>query len=313
MTQRFEVRPDDVGARLDALVARLAGVSRARAAAAITAGAVRVDGAAARRSLRIQEGMRVEVGDMPADEGGAAPTPEDIPLRIVFEDEHLLVVSKPAGLVVHPAPGHPSGTLVNALLHRAAPRGGDPRRPGIVHRLDAGTSGLMIVSKDERVHERLTRMMSARDIHRTYRALVEGVPRTDLITVDAPVGRDPRHRTRMAVVASGRPAVTRAEVVERFEAAALLDVRPETGRTHQIRVHLSAAGHPIAGDPTYGGSRRLAEHLGLARPFLHAGALAFVHPVTGAPLALEDPLPEDLRRALERCRVSTSRAAFRAP
>ena len=187
-----------------------AGVSRAAAAKLIAAGAVSIEGALATKSLRVEEAMRVSVS-IPEHES-AVPQAEEIPVRVVFEDEHLLVVSKPAGLVVHPAPGHSSGTLVNALLARAgaAPAGGDAERPGIVHRLDAGTSGLMIVTKDEETHAALTEALAARAVTRVYLALVEGIPDTDTTTIDAPIGRSTRDRKKMAVVAGGRPAVTEA-------------------------------------------------------------------------------------------------------
>lgn len=297
------ITEETAGARIDVFVAGLLDVSRARATAAIEAGAVQVNGAPARKSLRLEEGMRIVVAEDAVADRDDAPQAEDIAIDIVYEDDHLLVVSKPAGLVVHPAPGNLTGTLVNALLHRASPpRGGDAWRPGIVHRLDAGTSGLMIVAKEDAVHEALTAMLGAREIHRTYAALVEGVTRTETMTIDGPVGRDPRNRTRMAVVASGKDALTRVRVVERFEDVTLLDAMPHTGRTHQIRVHLSAAGHPIAGDITYGASGGLAAKLTLTRPFLHARALSFTHPVTKVAIELEDPLAADLVAALDACR-----------
>ncbi|HLW17166.1 MAG TPA: RluA family pseudouridine synthase [Actinomycetota bacterium] len=302
--REFRVSPDEAESRLDAFVAARARVSRAAAAKLISAGSVLVDGrAATKSSSRVGKGMRVAVS-LPAAED-ASPQPEDIPVAVVFEDEHLLVVSKPAGLVVHPAPGHSSGTLVNALLARAgaAPAGGDAERPGIVHRLDAGTSGLMIVAKDEATHAALTEALAARAITRIYLALVEGIPDSDTMTIDAPVGRSPRDRKKMAVVAGGRPAVTEIKVVEKFPDTALVEARPITGRTHQIRVHLKAADHPVAGDRVYGHNRKLAAALGLDRPFLHAARLSFEHPSTGARIELEDPLPADLQAALQAARM----------
>ena len=297
------VSADDAGTRLDAFVSARAGVSRAAAAKLIAAGAVSVEGALATKSLRVEEAMRVSVS-IPEHES-AVPQAEEIPVRVVFEDEHLLVVSKPAGLVVHPAPGHSSGTLVNALLARAgaAPAGGDAERPGIVHRLDAGTSGLMIVTKDEETHAALTEALAARAVTRVYLALVEGVPDTDTTTIDAPIGRSTRDRKKMAVVAGGRPAVTEITVLEKLPDTALVEARPITGRTHQIRVHLKAAGHPVVGDRVYGPNRKLAAALGLDRPFLHAARLSFEHPSTGASIELEDPLPPDLVAALEAART----------
>lgn len=295
----FEAGAADAG-RLDAVLARRAGISRAQAARLIAEEAVTVDGAPAGKSLRVRPGMRI-VASLP--EEALPPGAEPMPLRVVYEDEALLVVSKPAGLVVHPGPGRPSGTLVNALLARdQPPAGGAPERPGIVHRLDAGTSGLMIVTKTEQAHRRLAGDMSARRVTRVYLALGEGAPETDTLTIDAPIGRSPRHRKKMAVVAGGRDARTRVAVLERHRETALLEVRPETGRTHQIRVHLAAAGHPIAGDVVYGRRRALARTLALDRPFLHAARLAFRHPVSGAPVELEEPLPPDLAAALVRAR-----------
>jgi len=297
------VSADDAGTRLDAFVSARAGMSRAAAAKLIAAGSVLVDGRAATKSLRVEDAMRVSVS-IPEHES-AVPQAEEIPVRVVFEDEHLLVVSKPAGLVVHPAPGHSSGTLVNALLARAggAPAGGDAERPGIVHRLDAGTSGLMIVAKDEATHAALTDALAARAVTRVYLALVEGIPDTATTTIDAPIGRSTRDRKKMAVVAGGRSAVTEITVLERLPDTALVEARPITGRTHQIRVHLKAAGHPVVGDRVYGPNRKLAAALGLDRPFLHAARLSFEHPSTGALIELDDPLPQDLAAALEAART----------
>ncbi|MGZ4208062.1 MAG: RluA family pseudouridine synthase [Actinomycetota bacterium] len=293
----------DAGARLDAFVAAHTGISRAHAARLIAAGAVVVDGRPSTKSARVEPGMLVVV-TLP-DTRDARPEPEEIPVRVVYEDADLVVVSKPAGLVVHPAPGHPTGTLVNALLARAGarPTGGSADRPGIVHRLDAGTSGLMIVAKTEDAHRLLVEAMGARRVKRTYLALVEGVLATDTATIDAPVGRSARNRKKMAVVAGGRPSVTETTVLERHNDTSLLEVRPVTGRTHQIRVHLAAAGHPVAGDRVYGKDRRLGAALGLDRPFLHAFRLSFEQPVTGARIELEDPLPSDLVAALDAARA----------
>jgi len=290
----------DAGQRLDAFVSRAAGMSRARAARLIADGALLVDDSPASKSLRLEPGMRVHVpGDEPAAEG---LEPEDLPVRVVYQDDALLVLSKPAGLVVHPAPGHPAGTLANALV-RLGGAGGDPGRPGIVHRLDAGTSGLMIVARSEEAFAVLATAMAAREISRTYLALVEGQPDTDTLTIDAPIGRSPRHRKKMAVVAGGKEALTRVTVLERHPRTALVEAKPHTGRTHQIRVHLAAAGHPVVGDAVYGRDRKLAGALGLERPFLHAARLSFSHPMTGAVIELEDPLPADLDAVLARARA----------
>lgn len=299
MTPTLRVAAEQDGERLDVVVASLAGVSRSRAARLVDAGRVRVDGATTARSARVPAGATIEI-ELPDEEPLVPPAAEDMPLRVVYEDPWLLVVSKPAGLVVHPAPGHTGGTLVNALIARAGKAlPGDADRPGIVHRLDAGTSGLMIVALEAGAHDRLRRMLARREVTRTYAALVEGSPPA-AGTIDAPIGRSARNRKRMAVVAGGKDAVTEFRRVDAFRDTALLDVRPRTGRTHQIRVHLAEAGYPIVGDSVYGRDRKLAARLGLERPFLHAAALAFRHPVTGDAVELKDPLPEDLTEALER-------------
>lgn len=218
--------------------------------------------------------------------------------RIVHEDDSILVIEKPPGLVVHPAPSHTGPTLVDWLGERAG--GGAPERPGIVHRLDKDTSGLMVVARDERAHRELSRQIAARELERTYLALVEGRLESRTGTIDAPLGRDRRRRTRRAVRGAGeREARTHFEVVEQLPADTLVEATLETGRTHQIRVHFAAIGHPIAGDPEYGHSGR---H-GLTRQFLHATRLALSHPVSGEELAWESEPPADLRRALERART----------
>jgi 23S rRNA pseudouridine1911/1915/1917 synthase len=218
-------------------------------------------------------------------------------LRVVHEDEHLLVVDKPAGVVVHPAPGHASGTLVHGLLGRAG--GGEAERPGIVHRLDRDTSGLMVVARTEEAHGRLQGLVRRRELERGYLALVCGRPRSRRGRIEAPIGRDRNDPLRHSLdTDSPRDAVTHFEVVELLPRHALLDVRLETGRTHQIRVHLEAIGLPVAGDPVYGRPREL----GLERQFLHAARLAFPHPFTGERVETESPLPEDLEAGLERAR-----------
>jgi len=221
-----------------------------------------------------------------------------MPLRIAHEDEHLLIVDKPAGLVVHPAPGHSSGTLVHGLLaHDAA--GGDDDRPGIVHRLDRDTSGLMVVARSDESHRRLQALVRRRALERQYRALVVGRPRSRSGRIEAPIGRDRRDPLRHSLdTETPRDAVTHFEVVELLPRYALLDVRLETGRTHQIRVHLASIDLPVAGDPVYG----RPHELGLERQFLHAARLAFEHPFTAEPVLAESPLPSDLVAALERAR-----------
>jgi 23S rRNA pseudouridine1911/1915/1917 synthase len=300
------------GVRLDRWLASvMPELSRARLQAVITGGGVLVDGRPARPAQRLKAGQSVSVL-VPAATP-AVPLPEDIPLAVVHEDRHLLVVDKPAGLAVHPGAGRGSGTLVNALLHRVRDLSGigGVIRPGIVHRLDRGTSGLLVVAKDDATHLALSRQFAGRSVEKEYLAVVLGVPRTAEGTIDAPIGRDPVHRKRMSVRAPrGRPARSTYRVVEAFDGAALLRVRIATGRTHQIRVHLAAIGHPVAGDETYGGRRRTAARRsearvaleGLARPALHAARLVFSHPATGERLAFESPLPEDLQALLSALR-----------
>jgi 23S rRNA pseudouridine1911/1915/1917 synthase len=232
---------------------------------------------------------------------------EDRPLGVRHEDDHLLVVAKPPGLVVHPGPGHPTGTLVNALLGRPGTSlssgGGDAGRPGIVHRLDKDTSGLLLVAKDDATHQALARDLAAHRVERRYLALVQGRLPADTGTVDAPVGRHPRDRKRMAVVPGARHAVTHWRVLETFPAVQLVEATLETGRTHQVRVHLASLRHPLAGDRTYGADPTLAARLNLTRPFLHAWRLAFTHPATGTRVDLTEPLPPDLQPVLDHLRA----------
>ncbi len=303
MNPTVRATAERAGERLDVAVASMAEVSRSQAARLVDAGHVRLNGRPAARSVRVSAGDKVEI-DLPDPVEDAEPIPQDIPIPVVHEDAWLLVVDKPAGLVVHPAPGHASGTLVNALIARTGRRlPGEPGRPGIVHRLDAGTSGLMIVALDGTAHERLRRMLSDREVSRTYLALVEGAPPA-AGTIDAQIGRSSRDRKKMAVVAEGREAVTDFTQAEALPTTALLEVKPRTGRTHQIRVHLAGAGYPIVGDRVYGRDRKLAKRLELERPFLHASGLAFSHPITGEPIALSRQLPDDLQRALALARTS---------
>jgi len=264
---------------------------------------VRVDGAPSRASSRIRAGQVVEVEVPPP--APAEPRPEAIALSVVYEDARLIVIDKPAGLVVHPGAGNLTGTLVNALLHHARDLSGigGVLRPGIVHRLDRGTSGLLVVAKDDAAHQALARQFASRSVEKEYLAVVLGVPSRRSGAIDAPIGRDPSHRKRMSAEAPrGRSARSTYEVLEALDAAALLRVRIHTGRTHQIRVHLSSVGHPLAGDATYGGRRtpgcRRPEArealLALERPALHAARLAFDHPETGQRVSFESPLPPDL-------------------
>lgn len=291
--------------RLDSYVAAHLGLSRSRTAALISEGRVLVDGRPAKKSEAVSVGRVVEVV-VPAPVRYEA-VPEDIPLEIVFEDRDLIVVNKQAGLVVHPAPGHPRGTLVNALLHHVGDLSGigGTLRPGIVHRLDRDTSGLMVAAKSDRAHRRLSDALKARRVKRVYLAALWGEPGEREVVVDRPVGRHPGDRTRMAVVAGGRPSRTRIRHLESWPAASLCEAVLDTGRTHQIRVHAASIGHPVVGDAVYGAGwergfagtarRWAAELAGLAgRQFLHARELEFRHPVTGEALAFSAPLPPDL-------------------
>ncbi len=283
--------------RLDRVVADRLGVPRADVQRAIAEGLVTVDGTRRPKSFRLLGGERIEAG-MP--DVSSLP-PEGPALEVRFRDAHLLIVSKPAGLVTHPTQSRRTGTMVNRLLYMEVPLStvGGWLRPGIVHRLDAGTSGLVIVACTERAHEALAEMMREHLVNRTYLALVRGSVEHDRFTVEAPLRR---RRARIVVGrgSSGKHAETDLEVRERFERSSLVEASPRTGRTHQIRVHLSSVGHPILGDRAYGGGGDEAKALGLERPFLHAWRRAFDHPVTGRHIEAEDPLPEDLREALRR-------------
>jgi 23S rRNA pseudouridine1911/1915/1917 synthase len=294
------------GRRLDEVVAQLAGTSRAQAARWATDGLVEVDGRPRPKAHRLRGGERVTWAPPPAPPPGE-PQAEHRPLEVRYEDDRLLVVAKPAGLVVHPGPGHPTGTLVNALLGRPGTSlsagGGAADRPGIVHRLDKDTSGLLLVAKDDATHLALARDLAAHRVERHYLALVQGRLPAGTGTVDAPVGRHPRDRKRMAVVpAGGRHAVTHWRVLETFPAVQLTEATLETGRTHQVRVHLASLRHPLVGDRTYGADPTLATRLGVPRPFLHAWRLAFTHPTTGTRIDLTEPLPPDLQSPLDRLR-----------
>jgi 23S rRNA pseudouridine1911/1915/1917 synthase len=307
--RRLDVLDADAGVRLDRWLAqRLPDLSRARVQSLIEGGHVLLDGRKARASVRIKAGQRLTV-DVPAPVN-ATPRPQDIPLVVVHEDAHLLVVDKPAGLAVHPGAGRTDGTLVNALLHHVRDLSGvgGVLRPGIVHRLDRGTSGLLVVAKDDATHRGLAGQFAARTVEKEYLALVLGVPSPREGRVSAAIGRHPVQRKRMAVrTARGRDALTTYRVVDALDGAALLRVRIHTGRTHQIRVHLASLGHPVAGDREYGGTRAAPSRrarsrallAALPRPALHAARLAFTHPATGERLTFESALPEDLREVVE--------------
>jgi 23S rRNA pseudouridine1911/1915/1917 synthase len=300
---------EDAGRRLDVWLAQgLPRLSRARVQALIAEGRVLLDGERARPSARLRPGQ-VALVRVPAP-APAVPQAEDIPLVVVHEDAHLVVVDKPAGLVVHPGAGTTGGTLVNALLGHVRDLSGvgGVLRPGIVHRLDKGTSGLLVVAKDDETHRSLVRQFAGRTVEKEYLALVLGVPSRAAGEVDAPIGRDPVHRQKMSVRAPrGREARSSWRIEERFDGAALLRVRIHTGRTHQIRVHLASIGHPVAGDATYGGARTPSSRraqarealVSLQRPALHAARLAFVHPASGERLEFEAPLPADMLHVLD--------------
>lgn len=298
-THQWVVGEGEAGERLDLAVARGAALSRTQAATLIAEGQVRVDGRRERAAYRTVAGDALHVTIPPPP--GREIRGEAIPLAVVFEDDHLLVVDKPAGMVVHPAPGNWSGTLVNALMGRGGPlaAGGGAERAGLVHRLDKDTSGLLLVAKTEGAHRALSSALAARRISRRYAVVCWGHLPQDLVVVERPVGRDPRDRTRMAVVSTGKGARTDFHRLARFDAGDLLRAHLHTGRTHQIRVHLASVGHPVVGDDTYGGGggRRLAA-LPAPRHFLHAAWLRFRHPVSGAAVELRAPLPDELRRSL---------------
>jgi 23S rRNA pseudouridine1911/1915/1917 synthase len=292
----LRVPPDAGGERLDVVLAAPLG-SRARAQRLIAAGQVLVDGAPAKKGHRVVGGEEVAIDD--ADTRRPPPAAEGVDVPVVYEDDDLLVVDKPAGLVVHPAPGHRGTTLVELLAGRAA--GGAPERPGIVHRLDRETSGLLVVARTEPAHRALKAELEARRIEREYVTLVEGRPPARTGTIDAPLGRDRRRRTRQSSDTDDpRPAVTHFAIEEELGAFSLLRVQLETGRTHQIRAHLQAIGHPVAGDPEYG----TPGQLGLARQFLHARRLVFAHPSDGHRVELASPLPADLAVVLASLRAS---------
>jgi 23S rRNA pseudouridine1911/1915/1917 synthase len=290
--------PDEAaGERLDRFLASLPEIGSRGAAERLLMTGVLVDGAKQAKSHRLTGGEEVEF-EAPERKAAEPVVAEEMDLRIAYEDEHLVVVDKPAGLVVHPAPGHATGTLVHGLLAYDV-AGGDADRPGIVHRLDRDTSGLMVVARSEEAYRRLQDIVRRRELERRYLALVVGRPRSRTGRIEAPIGRDRRDPMRHSLdTETPRDAVTHFELVELLPRHALLDVKLETGRTHQIRVHLAAIDLPVAGDPTYGRPREL----GLERQFLHAARLGFTHPFTEAEVVVESPLPPDLQAALGRGR-----------
>ena len=309
---------EDQGQRIDAwLAARVEGLTRSAAARLLESGGVLVNGTAAAKNYRLSGGESVLV-----DRPEAEDTPveaQDIPLDVVYEDEDVIVVNKPVGMVVHPAPGHPDGTLVNALLHHCAGSLsgiGGQMRPGIVHRIDRDTSGLIIAAKNDAAHAFLSAQLSDHTLSRTYECLVTGNLKQDSGTVDAPIGRHPTDRKKMAVVSNGRRAVTHWEVVARYPGATHVRCRLETGRTHQIRAHMRSIGHPLFADERYGGMEILrGERSASYRAFvqncfslcprqaLHARTLGFVHPTTGKQMDFTSEWPEDMRQLIEKWRT----------
>ncbi|HXD74389.1 MAG TPA: RluA family pseudouridine synthase [Vicinamibacterales bacterium] len=306
MSTTFAVTDESAGARLDVfLTSVLGGHSRSNIQRLIKDGHVRVDGRPGKANQSMKAGQTVDV-DLP-EPVDATPEAEALPLPIIFQDKDVIVVDKPAGMVVHPAAGHSSGTLVNALLHHVDDLSGigGEKRPGIVHRLDRGTSGLMVVAKNDAAHEELSRQFHDREVEKEYIALVWGEVQAGR-RIDAPIGRDPNNRKKMSAKARrSREAVTRIVKAEKFGVVlTLAHIAIHTGRTHQIRVHLSAIGHPIVGDPLYGGVHRrvpgdLRAVTHLTRPFLHAARLVFTHPTEKRRMEFMSPLPQDLQQVLD--------------
>ena len=298
MTRELTAATEHAGIRLDAFLSADGALTRSQAARLIAEGRVRVNGKPAAKSARLSGGETVTV-DVPQLRETALP-PQDIPLDVVYEDDDVIVVNKPTGLVVHPAPGHPDGTLVNALLHHCGDSlsgiGGE-KRPGIVHRIDRDTSGLIIAAKNDAAHLALSAQLKDHSLSRTYECLVTGNMKQDSGTVDAPIGRSSADRKKMAVVPTGRRAVTHWEVVARYPGVTHLRCRLETGRTHQIRVHMAHIGHPILGDTVYGAKKPVP---GLTGQCLHATGLRFIHPRTGEPVELHCPLPPEFTAMLQK-------------
>ncbi len=298
MTRELTAATEHAGVRLDAFLSADGALTRSQAARLIAEGRVRVNGKPAAKSARLSGGETVTV-DVPQLRETALP-PQNIPLDVVYEDDDVIVVNKPTGLVVHPAPGHPDGTLVNALLHHCGDSlsgiGGE-KRPGIVHRIDRDTSGLIIAAKNDAAHLALSAQLKDHSLSRTYECLVTGNMKQDSGTVDAPIGRSSADRKKMAVVPTGRRAVTHWEVVARYPGVTHLRCRLETGRTHQIRVHMAYIGHPILGDTVYGAKKPVP---GLTGQCLHATGLRFIHPRTGEPVELHCPLPPEFTAMLQK-------------
>lgn len=296
------------GERLDAALARLFGLSRTKAADLAAGGRVRVDGATAGKSDRVRAGARLEV-ELPAPAAPITVRAEPVPgMRVVYDDEDIIVVDKPAGVAAHSSPGWTGPTVIGALAaggYRISTSGAAERQ-GVVHRLDVGTSGLMVVAKSERAYSALKQAFRGRQVDKRYHALVQGHPDPLRGTVDAPIDRHPTHDYKWAVVAGGKPSITHYDTLEAYRAASLLEISLETGRTHQIRVHMAALRHPCVGDLTYGADPTLAQRLGLTRQWLHAVRLGFEHPVSGQWVDISSDYPPDLAHALDLIRSETA-------
>lgn len=310
MSTRALPVPDGLaGDRVDAALSRLLGISRTRAADLAGAGAVLVDGRVVGKSDRLVAGAWLEVDLTSLDEPAVVVPPEPVPgMRIVYDDADVVVVDKPVGVAAHPSPGWTGPTVVGALAaagYRVSTSGAAERQ-GVVHRLDVGTSGLMAVAKSERAYTALKHAFKVREVDKVYHAVVQGHPEPTEGTIDAPIGRHPTADYKFAVVADGKPSVTHYQVLEMVPAASLVEVHLETGRTHQIRVHMSAVRHPCVGDLTYGADPALAQRLGLTRQWLHAVRLGFAHPATGEWLEVTSEYPEDLATAWRRLRAADS-------
>lgn len=304
----FSVASEAAGQRLDRFLAEALAqeeITRSRLQGLIREGCVLVDATSRKAGYLVRDGEEVTVTLPPLRE--MVLTAQEVPFLVLYEDDAIVVLSKPPGVVVHPACGHAEGTLVHGLLHRCRDLSGisGELRPGIVHRLDKDTSGCMVVAKSDLAHHRLAGQFKGKEITKIYHALLVGVPAKSAGTVDLPIGRHPVHRKKMSVRRDeGRPAVTHWQVLERFAAGfSLVQLRLETGRTHQIRVHMAALGHPVAGDPVYGGRSRLATSFGMTRQCLHASHLGFRHPLTGNPMEFTAPLWPDIEAALARLRT----------
>jgi 23S rRNA pseudouridine1911/1915/1917 synthase len=303
-TRALPVPEGLAGSRLDVAVSRLFGLSRAAAADLVEAGEARLDGTARPKSHRVTPGAWLEV-TLPAAPA-RPPAAEPVPgLRVIHSDEHVVVVDKPVGVAAHPSPGWSGPTVVGGLAAAGytIATGGAAERQGVVHRLDVGTTGVMVVAKSESAYSALKRAFKAREVKKTYHAVVQGQLDPLRGTIDAPIDRHPRHDGRWAVVSGGRPSITHYETLEAFPAASLVELDLETGRTHQIRVHLAAVRHPCVGDLTYGADPALAAQLGLARQWLHARSLGFAHPGDGRWVEYVSDYPADLARALARLRA----------